>query len=314
MKRPAQIVTLLLMLSATVLAAQSPGATPEEALATARELAEVHRYRDALLILEPLVTDDLRNEISWEITAEAGRAAFHQGQYRKADTLFRRVVQARPIVVEPALYLEATSYLLGDHRPAFSIFEAILRSGARDLYLAVTLPGEKRFLAEGEVQDLLKKYAVPLKVQPASATIQGVRLGQQRTEISSGLGVPAAPTKTSTLVARAGPLLTWIFSFDDDDLLTQIVLDADHLHRYTPYTLDLAGGISWTSTPLSCIQLLGQANTTSTTDDDALIMTWVFPKTYLDLVFSRPASSAEEVATLEMIRMYRRPPQGQPGE
>ena len=256
-------------------------------------------------MLEPLVGDDLSDQTSWEIAAETGRAAFHLGQYRKAHLLFKRVVQARPIVMEPALYLEATSYLLGDQRQAFVIFEAILQSGAQDLYLAVTLPGEKRFLGEPEIQELLKRHAQPLVVRPASATVQGVRLGQNRSMIAESLGIDAPPDE-STLAARAGPFLTWILSFDADDQLQEVVLNAEHLRRYTPFILDLAGGISWTSTPITCISSLGGEHRSSTTSGGALILTWDFSEASLDLVFSRPDTRKHGAAILEMIRMYRR--------
>ena len=134
-----------------------PAATPSESLRQARTLAEGNRYSDAFALLKPLVSEDLTDRVSWEIAGEAGRAAFHLGHYRTAHDIFRNVVQARPIVLEPAIYLESTSYIMGDHRQAFAIFEAILQGGAQDLYLAVTLPGEKRFLLEPKVQAIIKK-------------------------------------------------------------------------------------------------------------------------------------------------------------
>jgi tetratricopeptide (TPR) repeat protein len=280
--------------------------TPSETLEQARSLVAGNRYAEALALLEPLVGDDLSEETSWEIAAETGRAAFHLGQYRKAHLLFKRVVQARPIVMEPALYLEATSYLLGDQRQAFGIFEAILQSGAQDLYLAVTLPGEKQFLGEPKIQELLERHAQPLVVRPTSATIQGVQLGQKRSMIADNLSIDA-PSGESTLAARAGPFLTWVYSFDSNDQLHEVVLNAEHLRRYTPFTLDLSDGISWTSTPITCIDSLGGKHRSSTTTDGALILTWDFSEASLDLVFSRPDTMKNGAAILEMIRLYRRP-------
>ncbi len=288
----------------TLWAGVCSAATPEAALGQARSLVAGNHYPEALAILEPFIADDLGDPISWEIAAETGRAAFHLGQYHKAHELFQRVVQARPVVMEPALYLEATSYLLGDHRQAFVIFEAILQSGAQDLYLAVTLPGEKGFLDEPKVQELLEQYAHPLAIRPASAMIQGVRLGQKRSIIADHLGIDAPPDGTN-LTARAGPFLTWIFSFDQNEQLTEVVLDAEHLRRYTPFILDLSEGISWASTPITCIGSLGGKFRSSTTTDGSLILTWDFSEASLDLVFSRPDTDQHGAAILEMVRMYR---------
>jgi len=293
------------VLIVTVWACVCSAATPAETLEQARSMVAGNRYPEALALLEPLVSDDLSDRTSWEIAAETGRAAFHLGQYRKAHLLFQRVVQARPIIMEPALYLEATSYLLGDKLQAFVIFEAILKSGAMDLYLAVTLPGEERFLVEPEIQELLERHAQPMVVQPELATIQGIRLGQSRSRIAENLGIDDASGE-STLAARAGPFLTWVFSFDETDMLSDIVLNAEHLRRFTPYTLDLSDGISWTSTPITCISSLGGKNRSSTTTDGALILTWDFSEASLDLVFSRPNTDKQGAATLELIRMYRR--------
>jgi len=53
---------------------EAPPATPEETLERARSLAADNRFSEALATLEPLIRDDLSDEISWEIAAEAGRA------------------------------------------------------------------------------------------------------------------------------------------------------------------------------------------------------------------------------------------------
>ena len=295
---------LFVALSVTMWAGVCSAATPAETLEKARSLVAGNHYPEALAMLEPLIAEDLGDPISWEIAAETGRAAFHLGQYHKAHELLQRVVQARPVVMEPALYLEATSYLLGDQHQAFAIFEAILQSGTQDLYLAVTLPGEERFLDEPKIQELLEQYAQPLVVRPASAMVQGVRLGQKRSIIADDLGIVAPPGE-AILTARAGPFLTWVFSFDQDDHLAEVVLDAEHLRRYTPFSLDLSQGISWTSTPITCITSLGGKHRSTTTADGSLILTWDFSETSLDLVFSRPDTDQHGAAVLEMIRMRR---------
>ncbi len=309
MVRYAMIAALLCGFGVAIWSEEAPPVIPEEALEQARSLASANRFTEALATLEPVIRDDLSDEISWEIAAEAGRAAFHLGRYRRANELFRRVVQARPIVVELVLYLEATSYVLGDRRQAFAIFEAVLQSQAQDLYLAVTLPGEKRFLREPEIQRLLQRYAQPLVIRPESATVQGVRLGQGRSQIAQRQGVEASGGGSS-LIARAGPMMTWVMSFDDQGHLVEVILNADNLRRYTPFSLDLSEGVTWTSTPLVCIESLGPPHGTSATNDGALIMTWDYPESSLDLVFRRPNAENEGAAILEMIRMYRRPTRG----
>lgn len=305
MVRHVVFVAILCGLGLPAWSEEAPPASAEEILEQARSMAAANRYSEALATLEPLIHDDLSDEISWEIAAEAGRAAFHQGKYRRANEILRRVVHARPIVVEPALYLEATSYVLGDHRQAFEIFEAVLQSQGQDLYLAVTLPGEKRFLAEPEIQRLLLRYAQPLVIRPESASIQGIRLGQARPQIAQRQGIETSGGGSS-LIARAGPLMTWVLSFDDQEQLVEFVLDTGHLDRYTPFTLDLSEGLSWTSSPIDCIGSLGPPQRTSATSDGTLILTWDYPEASLDLVFSRPNTDDKGAAVLEMIRMYSR--------
>lgn len=306
MDRNVKVLALIIGFLASSWAEYGSAATPAEVLYQAQSLAAINRYSEALSLLEPFLADDLTDHTSWEIAAEAGRAAFHLGQYAKSHEILRRVVEARPVVFEPAVYLEATAYLMGDHVQAFAIFEAILQSKAQDLYLAVTLPGEKRFLAEPEVQTLLKRYAQPLLVRPDHATVQGNRLGQSHQEIVQQLGLSNA-VEGRTLSARAGPFLTWIYTFNDDGLLNEVIYNASHIRRYTPFILDLSGGISWASTPIECIGSLGAPQETSATVDGALIATWKFPEAWLDLVFSRSDSARSGAATLEIVRIYRQP-------
>lgn len=279
----------------------------DRVLESARSLAAESRYDAALDLLEPHLQTDLGDPIAWEIAAEAARCNFHLGRYRQAHALLQDVVRARPVVIEPALYLEATAYLLGDHRQAFGIFEAVLRGGAQDLYLAVTLPGRDAFLAESEVQELLRQYARPLRLRPEMGSIQGLEFGEGRTAVARGFGIDP-PEHDSMLTARAGPFRTWTLSFDDRGRFVEVVLHAENLRLYTPFVLDLKPSLTWTSSPLQCLQSLGQPDRTSASDDGTMVFTWDFDAAGLDIVFSRPESSpGESPARIELIRMVARP-------
>ena len=175
---------------------------PSDVLERARNLAAESRFSEAHALLSPLVTDSPADEISWEIAAEAGRTAFHLGLYEEAFAILKPVVRARPVVLEPALYLGATSFILGHRDQALVVLEAVLASGTRDLHLAVTLPGEKAFLADPQVRALLERYAVTLPVDFDAGSCLGLHLGQPRAEVASVLG--AGPGE-GNLGARAGP-------------------------------------------------------------------------------------------------------------
>ena len=145
----------------------------DAALEAARETARHHRYEETIEILIHFSSSD-DPEIRYVAAAEIGRAYFHLGRYEPANRAFKEAVSIHPDRPETAIYLEATSYLTGDSKQAYLIFEELLRSGARDLYLAVTLPGARRFLAEPEVQAILWRYAVPLEVDVREAALMGV--------------------------------------------------------------------------------------------------------------------------------------------
>ena len=108
------------------------------ALERAREAGISHRYAEVIEILTPFnAVED--SETRYITAAEIGRAFYHLGRYREAHRAFREAVRLHPERAETAIYLEATSYLVGDTVQAYTILREILRSGARDLYLAVTL-------------------------------------------------------------------------------------------------------------------------------------------------------------------------------
>jgi len=127
----------------------------DQTIAQAQRLAARHRYGEVIELLAGMESASNNPEVRYIVAAELGRAYFHLGMYPESHQRFRRAVSIHPDRAETALYLEATAYLLGDREQAFLILREVLKSGARDLYQAVTLPGERRFLGEPEVWELL---------------------------------------------------------------------------------------------------------------------------------------------------------------
>ncbi len=156
----ASILTLLL---ATLPGGRLTANDFEAALERAREAGRQHRYDEVIELLTPFNADG-DSEIRYITAAEIGRAYFHLGRYGEAHRAFREAVRLHPERAESAIYLEATSYLMGDSEQAYAILREILKSGADDLYLAVTLPGERRFLADPEVHQIIEEFSVDLTI------------------------------------------------------------------------------------------------------------------------------------------------------
>ena len=235
-------------------------------------LVSEHRFSEVIDILAPFA--DIEDpEARYAVVAETGRAHFHLGNYRLADTAFREAVSLRPRRAETALYLMATAYLTGDRDLAHRIFREILASGATDLYLALTLPGERRFLADPVVRRLLNEFAVPLGVNIDRGSVLEVELGQPRAEVETRLGVEGGADGTA-LTARAGPYLTWAFSYDDSGSLAQITLYNEHLVRYTPYRLDQGSSVDWRATPETATSTFGAPNSTARDGEEVVVMVW----------------------------------------
>jgi len=110
----------------------------------------------------------------------------------------------------------------------------VLHSGATDLYLAVTLPGERAFLADPEVWSLLESHAVPLELDLEEGRFRSVRLGDDRRAVERALGASPGSAISGTLIARAGPHMIWALTFAPDGALDEILVDTDRLLRYTP--------------------------------------------------------------------------------
>ena len=306
-KSPIRSATLAVVLASSAMAQTGDF---ESALELARQAAIAHRYEQVIQILTPF--NALEDPESRYITAaEIGRAYFHLGRYREAHQAFLQAVRLRPERVETAIYLEATSYILGDREQAYSILREILKSGARDLYLAVTLPGERRFLSDPKVHEITEEYAVPLDVDFLGGSMLGIALGENRETAIKKLEARSSDPSSTALTASAGPALIWAFVFDAEQRLEEIVIQADHLYRYTPYRLRFDRELDWRLTPAAAISAWGPPKHTETSSEDEMIATWQFDGHRADLLFARPRQPrppgvAEGVAVLRSLQLSRR--------
>jgi len=279
----------------------------ETALDRAHEAARSHRYADVIAILTPFnAAGD--PETRYITAAEIGRAYFHLGSYQLAHRAFREAVSLHPERAETAMYLEATSYLLGEREQALAIFREILASGAKDLYLAVTLPGERQFLADPEVRSILAEHAVPLDVDPHRGSMMGVTLGEDREHVTAALSARSADPTAPALTANAGPAFIWGFVFDAEQRLVEIVLQAENLLRYTPYRLRFGDEVDWRVTPATAASIWGAPTEMTTGDDDGVEMIWDLEGHQLALGFARPRGPglidvAEGAAVLRSVRL-----------
>lgn len=281
----------------------------EDALARAREAAKSHRYAEVIELMTPFNSAD-DPEDRYIAAAEIGRAYFHLGQYLPAHRAFETAVRLHPERVETAIYLEATSYLLGDTEQALAILREVLRSGGHDLYLAVTLPGERQFLSDPEVLDLLEEYAQPLEVNLETGSLLGVELGEDRAQVAQALSSRSSDPSKQALTASAGPVLIWAFTFDSEQRLSEVFVLVEALYRYTPYRLQLSSGMDWRATPATAVAKLGPPANTETGKERSITMTWNLPRLILTLDFGqplppRPPWSPQGTAILRSLRMQR---------
>jgi tetratricopeptide (TPR) repeat protein len=286
----------------------------ETVLERAREAGVHHRYGDVIELLTPYnAADD--PEIRYITAAEIGRAYFHLGRYREAHRAFREAVRLRPDRAESAIYLEATSYLVGDTKQAYAILREILDSGARDLYLAVTLPGERRFLADPRVHEIIDEFAMDLEIDVEGARFLGVSLGDSRASAVEALEARSADPDAPALTASAGPALIWAFVFDPEQRLEEILLHADNLLRYTPYRLRLVDGLDWRATPAAAIAALGPPSETASSAHDGISLGWDRAGHRLILDFGAPrapipfglSEGAAALRTIQLKRVVRDP-------
>ena len=281
----------------------------ESALDRARKAGLSHRYGEVIEILTPFnVVED--PETRYITAAEIGRAFYHMGRYPEAHRAFREAVKLHPERAETALYLEATSYLVGDKDQAYAILREILRSGGRDLYLALTLPGERRFGSDPVVLAIIEKFAVPLKVDLQKAQVMGVHLGVSRETAVQTLEARSTDKTAPTLTASAGPALIWAFIFDANQELGEIVIQAENLLRYTPYRLQFEAALDWKMTPAAAIATFGPPDHTAASLDDGIVVSWKRNTFLLTLDFGRPRTPQppgilEGTAMLRTIQLKR---------
>ncbi len=300
------IFFLLVILSALPLSATDI----DDALAAANDLIAERRFGDVIELLKQFESLENDEETTYILNAEIGRCHFHLGEYKTADKHFRIAVRLHPERIESALYLEATSFLLGDHAQAMKIFSEIVKSGAADLYIAVTLPGERQFLANADAWKIMEAHTLPVDIDLSSASVLGVSLGEERPAVILGLGAGSVNNEAKVLTAQAGPRTIWAFSFDEHDQLSDILLHSENLVRYTPYRLKFANGLDWRLTPSSAINMMGIPNESSRISKDELQMRWEFETFHLTLSFGpakKPAhpEHPDPAAMLKMIHLSR---------
>lgn len=301
----APIAVLLAVLPGGLMAADDFAS----ALERARQAGANHRYNEVIELLSPF-NADADPEARYITAAEIGRAYFHLGLYGKAHRAFREAVRLHPERPETAIYLEATSYLMGDSEQAYAILRELLKSGARDLYLAVTLPGERRFLADPRVREIIEEFSIDLPTDIERARIFGVGLGDTRGNAVAKLDARSSDPEAPALTASAGPALIWAFVFDAEQQLSEILLQAENLYRYTPYRLRFDGDLDWSLTPAAAIATWGPPSHTLSTQGDGIAVSWVFPGHRLTLDFGRPRPPGppglpEGAAMLRTVQMTR---------
>lgn len=278
----------------------------ESALTRARELAETHRYTEVIETLSPFA-GAADPEVRYTTTAEIGRAWYHLGAYLPANRALREAVAIHPDRVETALYLLATSHLIGDTEQTLLVLGALLESGARDLYLAVTLAGKQRFLADPQVLQVLDEHAVPLEVEVEAGSVMEVALGEPREEALAALGVASDPRTGRSLTAEAGPALVWAFLFDHEDRLFEVVLEVQNLVEYTPYRPQFSGGVDWQASPAVAISAWGPPVSSVPTGGDSVVMSWSFGRHLMAIEFAPPGALVppDRPAGASMMRLVR---------
>lgn len=289
----------------------SAAASVDQTITAAQQLAGRHRYTDVIELLAGLDDAPVDPEVRYIIAAELGRAYFHLGRYPEAHEQFRQAVMIHPDRAETALYLQASAYLTGDREQALLILREILRSGARDLYLAVTLPGERRFLSEADVWSLFEANAVPINLDLTEGTVFGLALGDPRSKVAATLGSSPSTAEGSALTAQAGPHVVWGFAFDDRDRLCEVVIHVENLVKYTPYRLGI-GASDWRTSPAEITALVGPTSGSFADDEHVLVMSWDRPGFTVSAAYGhprppRPPGLAAGVAMLKVIRIKRTP-------
>ena len=279
----------MISLAILIIAGADSGFAEEfaSALDRAREAANRRQYERVIEILTPYnnLTDP---ETEYVVAAEIGRAHFHLGRYDTAYRAFRTAVRIHPERVETAIFLEAAAYLVGNTGQAYLIFQELVTGGARDLYLAVTLPGARKFLVEPKVVEILHENAVALPVDAARGSVFDLRFGGSRRDVANALGAPFGESSARSMTAQAGPAVIWEFVFDFQNRLIEVVLQVEHLELYTPYRLELGGSTRLQTTPAALVAVLGSPHRTDPKDDGTIVMEWLFEGHKALATFGRP--------------------------
>jgi hypothetical protein len=283
------------------------------ALAEVEDLARQHQYRQIVELLAPFTAEAATHadpESAYAISAELGRAYFHLGSYPTAYQHFRTAVQINPQRVETALYLQASAYNIGKRDEALAIFREVVRSGAQDLYLAITLPGERAFLSDPEVWRIIEENARSISIDLHRHTFNGIGLGRHRSVVEGLFGATSASAGGRTLSARAGPRSIWAFQFSANDQLEAVTIQAENLLRYTPYRISFSSALDWRISPAQAMSFLGPPQKTFSSSDEQLELSWISGQSRLTLSFGppampRPALLREGSAILKMVTLQR---------
>jgi len=307
---------LVVWLAVAGLLALAGGAAAQESLKPvlkrASGLAQAKDYQKVIDLLLPLEASRIPDEPTrFKLRAELGRAFFHMGRYEEAYHYFRAALDLQPYQMEIGVYLEAAAWATGRKEMALQLFAAILAGGARDLYLAVTLPGETSFLADPGVWSILARYRLPLRLDLKHGSFGEVTLGDTRSTVLSAFNIPKTAGAKAVVMARAGPKVLWILHFDSEDRLDRILLHLQHILRYSPYDLRSALGLDWRSAPAQALKELGPAASSSTQAGGERILSWAFPGVETTLEFGsvpepRPPSVPHPAESLLIVDMRRR--------
>jgi len=311
MRRSGFALAFVTALAVSVAAAR-PAPGIREKLDRAAELARTHDYPEVLALLEPeLEREDLATSERFEVLSQVGRARFHLGRYNEAYRALAAAVRLQPRSVEAALYLEGAAWATGRHGQALSILDALLSSGASDLFLAITLPGERGFLADPSVWEVLARHERPLVVDVRRGLALGAPLGGDRETVLAVL--PGAPPETGReIILRAGPKVVWALRFDDSGRLEEVVIDCQNLLRYTPYRLAFACSLDWRTTPDAVRTVLGEPVSDRNEADGGRVLSWELGRVRTGMEFGppsepRPAVIPEGSVMLRLLRMVLRP-------
>lgn len=289
-------------------------------LQRAAELARSHRYAEVIKFLEPLeAVAELDTPEQFELDAELGRALFHMGRYPEAYRHLAAALAIQPRRMEIGVYLEAAAWATGRRNEALKIFDGILASGARDLYLPVTLPGERSFLADPRVWQILDRHRQSLALDLATGSLGPATLGDSRSRVVAAFHLPPNLASKPVITARAGPAVLWILRFDERQRLDDILIDVQHVARYSPYRLEGPSGLGARWTPAQAMVRLGSPTSSESGPDGTIILRWRSDTAVAVLEFGTPPAPPSPgispgAASLLMVRL-RRPQAGaaQPG-